>query len=136
MDSDHQEASALGKRLLVLALLLSANSAYIAAFGDANLFYVANALLHPFLGIAAAILFVIFLRRHRDFLAGGTGSAVRTLLALSTVFGGFLMVVGMTRPNSWALYAHVALAIAGLAVLLIVWRARFAKGNSKYFSYH
>ena len=37
-----------GKRLLVLTLLLVINSAYVAAFGDANLFYVANAFLHPF----------------------------------------------------------------------------------------
>ena len=56
---------------------------------------------------------------------------VRVLLALSAVFGGYLMVEGMTRPNSWALYAHVALAIAGLAILLIIWRARIRAGNSK-----
>ena len=59
-----------GKRLLVLTLLLVANSAYLAAFGDPNLFYVANALLHPFLGIVAAVLFVAFLRRNRGLLAG------------------------------------------------------------------
>ncbi|MBI4164301.1 MAG: tetratricopeptide repeat protein [Acidobacteria bacterium] len=120
-----------GKSLLVVSLLLVVNSAYIAAFGDANLFYVANALLHPFLGIVAGILFILFLRKQRNFLARSTGSLVQALLALSAVFGGYLMVAGMTRPNSWALYAHVALAIAGLAVLLIVWQSRLASGKSK-----
>ena len=116
-----------GQRLLLLTLLLVVNSAYIAAFGDANLFYVANALLHPILGILAGILFILYLRRHRQFLSGAWGGVTKALLALSAGFGGFLMVAGMTRPNSWALYAHVALAIAGLAVLLIAWRG----GNSK-----
>jgi len=120
-----------GKRLLVLTLLLVANSAYVAAFGDASLFYVANAFLHPFLGILAGILFVLYLRRNREFLTGAPGRMVRVLLALSTVFGGYLMVEGMTRPNSWALYAHVSLAIAALAVLLIAWRARITAGKSK-----
>src|SRR5436190_21477072 len=41
-----------GRVVLILGLLLVANSAYIAAFGDPNLFYVANALLHPLLGLA------------------------------------------------------------------------------------
>ncbi len=120
-----------GKRLLILTLLLVANSAYVAAFGDANLFYVANAFLHPFLGILAGILFILFLRRRREFLAGAPGRMARVLLGLSTLFGGYLMAEGMTRPNSWALYVHVALAIAGLAVLLIVWRSRIAARNSK-----
>jgi len=120
-----------GRRLLVLFFLLLINSAYVAAFGDASLFYVAQAFLHPFLGIAVAVWFVLFLRRRREFLAGAAGRMVRLLLGFSTAFGGYLMVEGMTRPNNWALYAHVALALAGLAALLVVWRSRISAGNSK-----
>jgi tetratricopeptide (TPR) repeat protein len=41
----------------------------------------------------------------------------------------------MTRPNSWALYAHVGLAIAGLAFLVLSWRSRIAAGNSPNFQF-
>jgi len=120
-----------GKRLLVLTLLLVANSAYLAAFGDANLFYVANALFHPFLGIVAAVLFGAFLRRNPGFLSGSALRLGAAFLGLSAAFGGYLAIFGMTRPNSWALYAHVTLAFAGLAFLLIGWRSCIAAGNSK-----
>jgi tetratricopeptide (TPR) repeat protein len=120
-----------GRRLLLLFLLLLINSAYVAAFGDATLFYVAQALLHPFLGIAVAVWFYLFLRRRRAFLAGAAGNAARLLLGLSAAFGVYLMIEGMTRPNSWALYAHVSLAILGLAALLMAWRSRITNANSK-----
>ena len=119
------------KILLILALLLVANSAYLAAFGDANLFYVANALFHPFLGITAAVLLIAFLRRNPGFLSCSAARLGAAFLALSAAFGGYLAIFGMTRPNSWALYAHVALAIAGLAFLLLSWRSRLATGNWK-----
>ena len=44
----------LGMVLLVLGLFLILNSAYIAAFGNPNIFYVANGLFHPFLGVLVA----------------------------------------------------------------------------------
>ena len=122
----------IGRGLLILALLLVANSAYLAAFGDANLFYVANALLHPFLGVVVALLFVVFLRWNPGFLAPSSARIGGVLLALSAGFGGYLAVFGMTRPNSWALYAHVTLVIVGLALLLLGWRSRIAIRNSKF----
>jgi len=108
----------LSKLLLVLGLLLVANSAYIAAFGDPTLFYVVNGLLHPALGIVATALFVILLAKNRSFarLAGGWALV---LLGLAAVCGIYLAIVGMTRPHSLALYAHVSAAVAGLVLLLI-----------------
>jgi tetratricopeptide (TPR) repeat protein len=105
--------------LLVVTLALVVNSAYLAAFGDATLLYVTNALLHPVLGIAAAFLFVLYLRRHRQFLAGVTGKGSALFFGLSTAFGIFLAIVGMTRPHSLALYAHVGLAVTGLILVLL-----------------
>jgi tetratricopeptide (TPR) repeat protein len=107
------------KWLLVVTLALVVNSAYLAAFGDATLLYVTNALLHPVLGMVAAILFVLFLRRHRQFFAGITGKGSTLLFGLSTAFGIFLAIVGMTRPHSLALYAHVGLAVIGLILVLL-----------------
>jgi tetratricopeptide (TPR) repeat protein len=114
-----QRPDRTGKRLLVLTLLLVVNSAYLAAYGDANLFYVSNALLHPFLGALAAILFGIFLARNRKLFAGAVGKAMVSLFTVSAGFGVFLAIAGMTRPHSWELYAHVAFAIAGLFFVLL-----------------
>lgn len=129
--------------LLIFGLILVVNSAYLAAFGDATLFYVANALLHPVLGIAAAIVFVLFLRRTPQFLgtapyvgngepANSRGTGARriveklacAILALAAGLGVYLMIVGMTRPHSLALYVHVAASVVGVFLLLIILRSR------------
>jgi tetratricopeptide (TPR) repeat protein len=123
----------LGTILFVLGLALILNSAYVAAYGDPNLFYVSNALLHPILGILVAILFVLYVMCHREFLAGGWGKGAAALFAVAAGFGGYLAVVGMTRPHSLALYAHVTAALAGLAWLLAHLRTglRKAQPNSE-----
>ena len=120
MEVDREPSSSLGKALLVLGLILVINSAYIAAFGDPSLFYVANGLLHPFLGALVAVLFAVFVRRFRRHFTGGAGIGAVALLAIAAAFGVYLTFAGMTRPHSAALYAHVSLAIAGLA-FLVVW---------------
>ncbi len=109
----------LGKPLLIAALLLVANSAYLAAFGDPTLFYVLNGLIHPFLGIGVAVLAAVyFLRERPDFLRG-QGLTALLPLASSALLGIYLAIAGMTRSHSLALYAHVGLALAGLALLLL-----------------
>jgi tetratricopeptide (TPR) repeat protein len=113
-------------------MALVANSAYLAAFGDPNLFYVANSLIHPALGIVVAILFGVFVSRHRGDWSSANGKTAVLLLALGAGFGGYLAVVGMTRPHSWGLYAHVALTIAGLFVLLVHLRERILQGSALY----
>src|SRR5271169_6598811 len=70
MDNNQPHPSRAAQCLLIVGLVLVVNSAYLAAFGDPNLFYVINALLHPLLGLAAGILLAIFLTRNRQFLAG------------------------------------------------------------------
>src|SRR5438309_2370734 len=116
--------TSLGKLLLVLGLLLVANSAYIAAFGDPTLFYVVNGLLHPALGLLVAALFVAFLAQRRGSFAGLAGKGSVALFGLATVFGIYLAIVGMTRPHSLVLYAHVSAAVVGLLLLLIHLRSR------------
>ena len=120
MRSKRKNGSVLGRMLLLLCLLLVANAAYLAAFGDPNLFYVINALLHPFLGAVVAVLFAVFLVRRRDsFVRGFAALDVGVIvLALAAIFGVYLAIVGMTRPHKLALYAHVGLAVLGLFLLL------------------
>lgn len=129
MEPESRERVREGKLLLALTLVLIANSAYLAAFGDPTLFYVTNALLHPLLGIIVTILFSVYIARHRLFFLGRAGAGSVVLLALSTAFGIYLALAGMTRPNTWALYAHVSLAIAGLALLLVHLRARMGRAE-------
>ncbi|HEV2493103.1 MAG TPA: tetratricopeptide repeat protein [Terriglobia bacterium] len=121
MDSKSQRDFVLsnGKLLLLAGLLLVTNSAYIAAFGDPTLFYEMNALLHPVLGVLAAILFAVFLVKHRSTFSGIRAWSSLALLGLAAAVGCYLAAVGMTRPHSDALYVHVAAAIAGLFLLLV-----------------
>jgi len=106
------------------AALLICNSAYVAAFGTPSLFYVANALLHPLLGIGVGVLFAVLVIRRRAAFAGVWGSGALLLLALAAGLGIYLALAGMTRPHSWALYGHVGSAIAGLFFLLLRFRSR------------
>src|SRR5690242_18596275 len=109
----------LNRTLFVLGLALAFNAAYLAAYATPDLFYVANAILHPFLGVLAAILFIVFLNRHREYISGSAGWISIACLALAAGFGVYLFFAGMTVPHSLALYLHVGFSIAGLFFLLV-----------------
>src|SRR6266567_4475224 len=81
----------VGRVVLILSLLLVANSAYMAA------------------------LVVYLFQPNSKFRLTEPGMY---LVYLSTGFGIFLAVVGMTRPHSFALYAHVGLAVGCVLFLL------------------
>ncbi len=118
MERDAQVGRSVGKLLLVVALILVANSAYLAAFGDPTLFYVVNGLLHPFLGVLAAVLSAVYLFRAKEVLLRESWEAWLVPLVLSGILGIYLAIAGMTRPHSLALYAHVTFAVLGLGLLL------------------
>ena len=157
MENSHPRLSSAAKWLLIFGLFLVANSAYLAAFGDPSLFYVANALLHPLLGIIAGILLVVFIVRHRELLTGtgvvaaleacpdtgrerrpavgdrrysAAGGITGLFLAVAAGFGIYLLFVGMTRPHSFALYAHVGASVAGLFLLLVILHARARRAGA------
>jgi len=124
MENNSPRLSGAAKWLLIFGLFLVANSAYVAAFGDPTLFYVANALLHPLLGIVAAILLVVFVSRQRELFGGTAGILTGLPLAVAAIFGIYLIFVGMSRPHSLALYIHVGASIVGLFLLLLILHAR------------
>lgn len=107
-----------------LLLLLVANSGYLAALASPTIFYMANVLLHVVVGIVlAAILLWQLLRR----------PALRRLLAIPAAFllpsaalGLFLFHFGALRQYRWVLWAHIALAVAGLAALILALERRAA----------
>ncbi len=131
MENNSSRLSGVAKWLLICGLFLIANSAYVAAFGEPTFFYVANSLLHPFLGIVTALLLAIFMRRHRELLPGGLGTLARLALIVAIGFGGYILFVGMTRPHSLALYIHVGASIAALFVLLIILYSRARSAGSE-----
>ena len=139
MDNNPSRLSSVAKWLLIFGLVLVANSAYVAAFGEPTFFYVANSLLHPVLGIVAVILLIVCVRRHSELLAGRAGATTRLLLALATGFGVYLLFVGMTRPHSLALYIHVGASIVALFLLLVTLHARARRageGNAIARAWH
>ena len=102
-----------------LTVLLLLNAAYVAGLPSATIFYAGNVLLHVLLGIAGVVvLFWQWRRSHPK-------AAKPTLLVAAALLGGFLLVRGAVTDNRWALWAHIALAIAALAMLLPPgrWRA-------------
>jgi Flp pilus assembly protein TadD len=94
--------------MLILIVLTILNAAYVAALPSPTVFFVANVLLHVVLGLAAAAL--LLYRNRRSWKA--------IPLLLAALLGLYLTVAGATIPNRPIVYAHIALAVLGLATLL------------------
>jgi Tfp pilus assembly protein PilF len=96
------------KRLAAaLFLVWIVSTGYIAGFATASIFYMANVLLHVFLGAA--------------LLLAGLRYAPRTAwapLALSAALGAWLTWKGALRANDLILFLHILLGLAGLLLLL------------------
>src|SRR5215208_2917732 len=109
--------SRTAKVLVAGFLLLLVNSSYLAAFADPTLFYFSNVALHLLLGFVLAIAFASFAIKHFKHFSRTMKLVTVTLLA-SAAFGLFMMRFGATREYRWALYSHIALAVAGSIPLL------------------
>ncbi len=89
--------------------LLLLNSAYLAAFAQANLFYMTNVLLHVFGGVLVVAALVWMLRREKPW--------VSALLAIALLSGAALAYFGNTHDKVWLLAGHIAIAILGAGLL-------------------
>ncbi len=101
------------KRIAYIGLgAMILNSAYLAAFAQATIFYMGNVVLHLALGLVLMVLAVLwasqFPRERAVFLLAGLPAV-------------FLAVRGNTVDHRWALWAHILLAL--LAVAMISLRA-------------
>src|ERR1035437_1941189 len=97
------------KRIAGIGLgVLMVNSAYLVAFPQPSIFYMANVLLHLGLGLGLMVLAAMWARRHPvecgAFLLAG-------LPAL------FLAVRGNTMDHRWALWLHIVLAMIAAGVV-------------------
>ncbi len=111
-----------GRWLIVATIVLLVNSAYLWASSAATLWYFANVVSHPLLGIALAVVAAAVLKRH-----GGTPLLwlAAAPLAISLAFGVAVLWWGATRPYRWLIDAHVLSSAIG-AVLLCLFLARLA----------
>ena len=99
-----------------MLLVTVLNAAYVAAAPSATVFYIANVLLHLLLGAACVVWLGFAYRR----------SARVVPLVLAGVLGVYLTFAGATTDHRGILVAHIALAVAGLALLMPRWSAPLA----------
>jgi Flp pilus assembly protein TadD len=93
--------------MTLLLILLIANSAYLAALPAANLLYIANIPLHLILGLTACAALIYQSRRSPKIIP----------IVAATIIGIYLIPTGATTDHYKILWAHVALAVAGLAII-------------------
>jgi hypothetical protein len=56
--------------IAILFLVLLVNTAYVAAFSSATVFYMANVLFHLVLGVVLAMAVLFTIRKRKDLIAG------------------------------------------------------------------
>ena len=106
----------LQKWLAILFLLLLLNTAYVAAFPSATVFYMGNVLLHLVLGVALGMA-ALFVSRARKRLVAGAPAAV-FFFALALIAGAALAWKGNVYANRWMLWAHIVAAALGVIALV------------------
>jgi tetratricopeptide (TPR) repeat protein len=100
------------KRLALWGLgLLIVNSAYIAAFPQASVFYMANVVLHLGLGLALMVMAAMLAKRYpREcgaFLLAGVPAI-------------YLAVKGNTMDHRWILWLHIVLAVTVVVLVFLL----------------
>src|ERR1051326_4246826 len=96
----------------IIALLV--NSAYLAAFTEATLFYLSNVLFHIIFGILLLVWLInMLIRRLKQFSSNDAWAAIMLFAGL---FCGLLLVIGNTHNHRWALNLHIGLTILSLCL--------------------
>lgn len=98
-----------------LGLVVSAS--YLYAFPQPKIIYVVAVLVHTLVGVFAVALLAAYLPRmlrSANFYGRGGWS----LIAAASILGLLLIKVGTSRAEWRWLYAHIALALVGVSVLL------------------
>lgn len=116
-------APSRGQRVAGAAFLyLVLSAGWLWAFPSADLFYVANVLLHVVAGIALAL--GLWLSGREIFRRVRSRRWALGVLSVSAVLGGALCVIGATSPNLPLVVAHAACGFAGVALLALGRRDR------------
>ena len=112
----------VSRLLLPGAVVLILNSAYLVAAPTASLWYYANVVAHPLLGIALALAVAPRVVR-REWAVGPLAVAGAGVVGVGLLLGLVVLVRGATRQYEPILYAHIATSVAGAALLVVdTWR--------------
>jgi tetratricopeptide (TPR) repeat protein len=119
----------LQKWIAIFFLVLLVNTAYVAAFSSATVFYMSNVLFHLVLGVVLSLAVIFTINKRKDLLAGAPVALGFFLMAL--IFGVVLTWKGNVYANLWLLWSHIIAAALGvLALIPYVWkRAAQARSN-------
>ncbi|HWF08365.1 MAG TPA: tetratricopeptide repeat protein [Bryobacteraceae bacterium] len=111
----------LQKWIAIFFLVLLVNTAYIAAFSSATVFYMGNVLLHLVLGTVLSLAVIFTINKRKEIVAGAPVAVGFLLLAF--VLGLVLTWKGNVYANLWLLISHiVAAGIGVLALIPFVWK--------------
>jgi tetratricopeptide (TPR) repeat protein len=110
------KSQALEKWLALLFLVLLVNTAYVAAFSSATVFYMGNVLFHLVLGVVLGGAVLIGLRRLRGLMTGAPIALGFFLVALLS--GVVLAWKGNVYANRWLLLGHIVASAFGLLALI------------------
>jgi len=125
--------SKLAKWAGLFFVVLLVNTAYVASFPSATIFYMTNVLLHLGLGLALAVALGILLGNNGE-LRRGTGLAGPCFF-VSLLFALYLVARGNIAEHRWAFWAHIGTASVGVLLLLPYLRrqaARFGGGWTRF----
>src|ERR1039458_9557031 len=101
--------SKLSKWVAIAFLVLLLNTAYIAAFAEASVFYMGNVLLHLVLGVALSIAVVFLIASNTD-LRRSISTALGFFL-VAFLAAVYLVAAGNIREHRWVLWIHIVTAL-------------------------
>src|SRR5580704_6111549 len=118
----------LQKWIAIFFLVLLVNTAYVAAFSSATVFYMTNVLFHLGLGVVLSLAVLFTIHKRKDLIAGAPVALGFFLLAL--IFGLVLTWKGNVYANLWLLWSHIIAAGLGVLALIpfVVKKARETEG--------
>lgn len=109
-----------GRNLSILLVALVATAVYLYIFPAPTLAYIAVVLLHAGFGVLAALLLIPRLGRIfsvREFRK----NLGWMLITIAAALGILLLFIGTSRPEWKWMYAHIAIALAGAAIVAAQW---------------
>jgi tetratricopeptide (TPR) repeat protein len=97
-------------------VLLLVNTAYVAAFSSATIFYMMNVLAHLVLGTLLLVALAVLLLRNVELRRGMPAATL--LFFVSGAFAFYLAKYGNITEHRWAFWAHIAAAALGTLLLI------------------
>lgn len=106
----------LQKWIAIFFLILLVNTAYVAAFSSATVFYMTNVLIHLVLGVVLSLAVLLTIKKRRDLVRGAPVALV--FFGLALIFGLVLTYAGNIYANRWLFWSHIVAGAMGVLALI------------------